>query len=109
MDEVPEVPQPIPEISRGPLWISLLLPPLATVTVNLILGLAHGRDDGWGILLVTPWVAFFLIIGCMTTFVPAVGMRYHGWSQVVLSSFYFMGQIIVCMALWLGSFLLVIR
>lgn len=109
MDEVPEVPQPVPEIPRGTLWISLMLPPVATVAVNVILGLAHELKSDWSILLVTPWLAFFLIIGCMTTFVPAVGMRYHGWSQVVLSSFYFMGQIIVCMALWLGSFLLVIR
>lgn len=109
MDEVPQAPQPVPTIPRGTLWISLLLPPFATVAVNLMLGLTHARGSGQNILLVTPWLAFFVIIGCMTNFVPAVGMRYHDRSQVILSSFYFMGQIIVCLALWIGSCLLVIR
>lgn len=86
-----------------------MTPPLATILLNLALDAAYGRDAGRHILVVVPWLVLFLIVGCLVGFIDTFGRKYRGRSLVILSSFYFMGQIIVCLALWFGSCVLVMR
>ncbi|MES2921719.1 MAG: hypothetical protein V4819_09235 [Verrucomicrobiota bacterium] len=107
MDEIPETPEPIPTIDKGPLWWALAIPPLVTLVINIALGLSSGIGDVAGFSLLIPPVMFFVILGLSFRFHGIVKPRYRGRSLVFLNSAYFLGQIIVCLALWIGSCALV--
>ncbi len=106
MDEAPEVPQPVPTIPRGPLWVACSIPPLATLLGNLIVSVVRNPDPYGTTFLWVPIVIFFIILFCTPAFNRAVGKRYRGRSLVFLNWAYILGQMIVCLALWLGSCLL---
>lgn len=106
MDEVPQVPQPIPAIPRGPLWFACSIPPLATLLGNLVVSLVPNPDPYGTTFLWVPIVVFFIIVAFTTLFHRAVKTRYRGRSLVFLNCAFVLGQMIVCLALWLGSCLL---
>ncbi len=103
MNEHPPTPQSEPKIPRGPLWTALLIPPLVTAAVNLSLGLALGSDAGMVSIVLVPVLALALIAGFTVSFLSAVGQRFKGPSLVFLGLSYFIGQFLICLALWLGS------
>ncbi len=109
MDEAPQIPQPVPEVPRKALWISLALPPAATLLGNLLAAGIRHRDDYGITFLGVPVLVLFLILGFLFMFKKAVGTRYRGRSLVYLNIAYFLGQIIVCLALWVGSCLLFVK
>jgi len=101
----PQLPQPLP---RGPLWGLLLLPPFLVLVVNLVIGWMVSKGhygEGEGFLVVLP-VGFFLVIAFQIKFSRFLRQRYRGSSLVLLSLGYFIGQIVVGLAVWFGSCLL---
>jgi hypothetical protein len=106
MNEVPEIPISPPSIPRGNLWRSLVIPPAATFIVNCITGLNWSRNDYGVSFLWVPLMALVLIVGFLFSFNAALRPRYQGRSAVLLGFFYFIGQIVVCLAVWFGSCLL---
>lgn len=96
------IPSPVPVIPRVPLWTALAVPPVLTFVSNMLVGLLKiGKDDGLSLLI--PPVMFFVIIGFSVKFHLLMKNRYRGRSLVFLNLGYFLGQIIVCLALWFGS------
>jgi hypothetical protein len=108
--ELPHTPPPIATIPLGPLWISLLVPPLVTVACNVFIALlgSANRSTVEQFLLAVPLVAAALIIALSFLFYRAVHRRYRGPSLVFLVCAYLLGQVIVCLAFWFGSCLLVL-
>jgi hypothetical protein len=94
---------PVPQIPRGPLWITLAIPPVLTLVTNMGIGLLSRNGGDGGISLLIPPIMFFVIIGFCTKFHSLVKQRYKGRSLVFLNFAYFFGQVIVCLALWIGS------
>lgn len=107
MNEIPEIPEPAPTIARGPLWCALAIPPAVTLVANIAIGLASRGVDVAGLSMLIPPVMFFVILGLSFRFHEIVRTRYRGRSLVFLYCAYFLGQIIVCLALWIGSCALV--
>ena len=104
MSEEPSIPEPIPEIPRGALWRALAIPPAATSIGNMFIGLfAKNGNEGVLTFSLLPLVVFGLIIGFSIQFNRTVGQRYRGRSLVFLTSAYLLGQIIVCLTLWIGT------
>jgi len=103
MDEKPEVPQPVAAIPRGPLWVVLAIPPATTLIANLAIGLYSRNGGDGGVSLLLPVVMFFVILGLLFRFLAIIKPRYRGRSLVFLGFAYFLGQIIVCLTLWIGS------
>lgn len=105
----PEFPQPLPEVPRKALWLTLGLPP--GITSLLGCALASNSDlrtgAGAGLLLLTPLLIFAGLIHGATIFSTLVGKRYRGPSLIFLVLSYLLGQIIVCLTLWIGTCLLV--
>ena len=103
MDEEPMVPVPVPQIPRVPLWTTLAIPPVVTLVTNTAIGLLsrNGGDGGFSLLI--PPIMFFVIIGLCIKFNSLVKQRYKGRSLVFLNVAYILGQIIVCLTLWIGS------
>lgn len=103
MNEKPELPRPVAEIPRAPLWCSLVIPPVMTVLGNIVASFARDKESlSFGLFP----VMFFVILGFAFRFHHLVSKRYRGSSLVFLNIAYFLGQIIVCIALWFGSCLL---
>lgn len=109
MSEKPVIPQPLPTIPRAPLWITFSLPPIATLLGNLVASFYRTRDDYGTSFLWVPLVVLLLIIVCVPFFSRIVGNRYRGRSLVFLNCAYLLGQIIVCLSLWVGTCLLVVN
>jgi hypothetical protein len=108
MDEAPEIPMPVPEIPRLPLWIACSIPPVATLLGNLVVSFVRNPDPYGATFLWVPVVVFFIILVLTPLFHQAVRVRYRGRSLVFLNCAYVLGEIIICLALWFGScFLLV--
>ena len=107
MNGEPEIPNPVPEIARGPLWRTLLIPPLLTLIPNFALGIIGNDLMAWSLL--TPFIVFLAILIQLQSFNKIVGVRYQGPSFVFLVFSYFFVQIIVCLKLWFGSCLLFSR
>ena len=107
MNEVPEVPQPVAMIPQGPLWGTLAIPPVLTLLPNITIGLSSRNGGDGGLSLLIPVVMFFVILGLTFRFHAIIRPRYRGRSLVFLVTAYFLGQIIVCLALWIGSCALV--
>ena len=103
MNETSELPKSVPEIPRGPLSSTLVIPPAMTFLTNMAIGLSgKGMGDAGLSLFLLP-VMFFVVLGFTSRFHHIVGARYRGRSLVFLNFAYFLGQIIVCLALWFGS------
>lgn len=107
MCEESEVPRPVPVIPRGPLWIAGSIPPLATLLGNLLVSILPDPDPYGATYLWVPVFVFFIIIAFTMLFHRAIKIRYKGRSLVFLDCAFALGQIIVCLALWIGSCLLV--
>ena len=103
MNEVPEVLKPVAMIPQGPLWATLAIPPVLTLLPNIAIGLGSKNGGDGGLSLLIPLVMFFVILGLTIRFHAIIGQRYRGRSLVFLVSSYFLGQMIVCLALWIGS------
>ena len=108
MNDVPEIPAPLPEVPRGKLWTSLSIPPVATIIGTLIAGSVANRN-GYGVelLFVLP-VGLIAILISMAFFIQAWRVRYHGRSLVLTSIGFLLGQIILCIGLWFGCCLLIL-
>jgi len=98
-----ETPEPLP---RGPLWWLLVLPPLLVLVINLIIGLIGSKKDyGLGFLVALP-VGLFILIACQAPFANLLRRRYRGSSLVLVSFGYFIGELVICLAVWFGSCLI---
>lgn len=102
------VPQAPPEIPRGKLWTSLLVPPLLSTFLTLILAAASKKDYGIAAMVVLP-VGLIAIIACLFPFLACLRIRYRGRSVTLLGWGFFLGQIILCLSLWFGACLLVLQ
>ncbi|OYV07026.1 MAG: hypothetical protein CFE26_03145 [Verrucomicrobiales bacterium VVV1] len=103
MNDEPEIPAPLPSIARGKLWVSLAIPPAATFIANCITGLNWSRNDYGASFLWVPILSLVLTIGFLFSFNAALRPRYQGRSAILLGFFYFIGQIVICLAVWFGS------
>jgi len=105
MSEPPEIPPPLPRavIPRTPLWIAFSVPPVAILVGNVIANSFRTPEDYGTPFLWVPAVVFFLIVACLPVFHQAMASRYRGRSLVFLDCGYFLGQIIVCLSVWMGS------
>ena len=103
MNEAPEIPAPPPRIPRGELWTSLAAPPVVTFIANCLTGLGWSRNDYGASFLWVPLLSLALTIGYLLQFNSALRPRYQGRSAILLGFFYFIGQIVICLAVWFGS------
>jgi len=90
-------PPPPPEIHRGLLWISLLIPPVIAGVGTPIFLLSN--------ILIT----LIAIVFGLHMFVVSVSDRYRGRSLTLLGFGYFIGQSMICLVAGLGSCLLMFR
>jgi hypothetical protein len=95
----PEVPQPVPEIPKRALWLTLGVPPVAAVLAGMMIAIFDESE----------FVAFPAAMVCILTTVAGLGQfdalmarRYQGHSAVFLSWAYILGQMILCAALGTG-------
>ncbi|WP_035613088.1 hypothetical protein [Haloferula sp. BvORR071] len=105
MNEEPPIPQEPPQIPQRKLWTTLLAPPLLTGGLNLIIAaLREGLGDGGVTLsLCVPLVGLVAIFVGLVHFLACLRVRYRG-NSVVLSGFgYFIGQVVICFAVWFGT------
>jgi hypothetical protein len=102
MDEEPELPQPVPEIPRGPLWRALAIPPIVTVSTMLIIALLNTNHAGEIFLLLVPPPILWMILTFAIVFNRAVSQRYRGNSLIFLNVAYIFGEGLVCLSLWYG-------
>lgn len=108
MNDIPPFPAPPPEIPKGKLWAALSIPPVVTVIGTFVAGSSTNPNSyGIELLFVLP-LGLLAIVVCLCYFVSAWKVRYRGRSLVLTSIGYFLGQIILCLALWYGSCFLVI-
>jgi len=106
---MPEIPTPLPRIPRAKLWATLVVPPVATFIANCLTGVSGNHGD-YGVSFL--WVPLFSL--AMTgvflyQFNKVLRPCYQGRSAVMLGFFYFIGQIVVCLAVWFGSCFLFIN
>ncbi len=106
MNEIPEVPAPLPEVPRGKLWKSLSIPPVVTLIGSVMAGsVATSNSYGIEYLFVLP-AGLTAIIIALILFIRAWRVRYHGRSLVLTGIGFFLGQIILCLGLWFGCCML---
>jgi hypothetical protein len=103
MSGIPEIPKPEPKVPPVLFWISLVAPPAIIYFVTLAARFMMDvkLEERFILsLLIVPFVfsvtAVFLMI-----FYHAVGKRYRGLSLEFLCATFFLGQIIVCLMIWL--------
>lgn len=84
--------------------MSLLIPPLVSVFLNLIIQLAfaHGYKDT-GLIQIFGLVILITIIGQILRLNRIVGARFSVSSWALLRWSYFLGQSFVCMALYANA------
>lgn len=97
MNEEPEIPEPIPKIPRGWIWLTLAAPPAVTFIFSIVTVRSPGNTP-----LLVPLIIMFPIIAQLPYFKDAVGQRYRGVSLTFLTWAYFLGETIVCLAIWIG-------
>ena len=99
MEEAPEVPTPPRQIPKGGLWAALLLP--LTVTVAVIPAARpffyNGHVRGLEFLAAFPAGVVMAIVGTVI-FARLWRVRYGGWSLVLTTAGYFLGEVILCLA-----------
>jgi hypothetical protein len=101
----PSIPTP-GSLSRGPLWILLLAPPLFVVIANLVIGWG-GYQDTYGVgFLRSLGIGLVALVVCQICFPFFVRQRYRGKSVMLLSMAYFVGEVVIGLAVWFGSCLL---
>jgi len=103
-----ETPEPLP---RGPLWLLLVFPPLLLLMVNVVIGVSHLRGrygEGEAFLDALPVLPLALIV-CQVCFSRFLRRRYRGSSLVLLSLGYFIGEMVISLAVWFGSCLLFVN
>lgn len=103
MNRAPEIPASPPRVPRGKLWASLAIPPAATFIANCLTGLNWSRNDYGASFLWVPLLSLTLTIVFLVRFNSALRPHYQGRSAVLLGFFYFIGQIVICLAVWFGS------
>ncbi|MBC8126323.1 MAG: hypothetical protein H8M99_04145 [Gloeobacteraceae cyanobacterium ES-bin-144] len=101
-------PPPVPTLSKASLWTVLSIPTLLTLIGNVIVHFTSGDGDYGSNYLVTPMVMFFVILILTPFFNHVVRSRYRGRSLVFLNFGFILGQMMVCLAVWFGSCLLLI-
>ena len=109
MNEKPEIPVPPPRMQQGKLWTSLAVPPVATFIATCLTGLNWNRNDYGFSFLWVPLLSLALTYGFLFPFDSALRPRYQGRSSVLLGWFYFIGQIVICLAVWFGSCVLFVN
>lgn len=105
MNDDPQMPVPPAKVPRGALWMSLSVPPAATVMGSLIAWLIS-KQSGGELILVVPLVVAALVLVLSFVFLSAIRTRYRGSSVGFLYIAYLMGQAVICLALWFGTCLL---
>ncbi len=111
MNDDPEIPKPLPQISRGSLWSALAMPPVATVIANCLIVLCwNRRSDPYGmIFLLVPLLLLPTILCLSFQFSVALKEHYQDRSARLHGFFYFIGQLVICFAVWFGSCMIVCR
>lgn len=72
---------------------------MLTIVGNLIAGLPYF----FPLFLVTPILVLFSVLWGTSYFNRVMGIRYQGRSRTLVSCFYFIGQGVICLALWCGT------
>lgn len=83
------------------LWALLLTPPSVIALCNLFL---NQRADAPAISLA---IAPIALMACTANIAKLLHQRYRGRSRVMLVVFYIFGELVVCLATWLGTWLAV--
>ena len=102
MNQEFEIPQPVLEIPREPLWRALAIPPIVTVSAMLIIALLNTNHVGEIFLLLVPPSVLWMILTFAIVFNRAVSQRYRGNSLIFLNVAYIFGESLVCLSLWSG-------
>lgn len=97
---------PSPErIPAWPLWRCLGIPPLLVLVVNLSFAIPKMEGNAlvsiWSVIL--PIILLGIIPGLAFHFSDTVRVRYRGTSLTFLVWSYVLGEIIICMSLFVGS------
>lgn len=88
-------------ISPAQLWGWLLGPSFAVVSANFFINwLAKRFDDG--VFWVLPGGLIAICLGTIF-FAALMKKRYRGGTRALLVAGYFFGQMVVCLAAWIGS------
>jgi len=90
------------------MWTALIVPPLATLIATLGMAFIPGFPDAtrFNLALTIPPVVLILILGLLAHFQKTIYQRFRGRATDYLCVAYFLGEIIVCLTLWLGNFML---
>lgn len=103
MEPIPDEPVTPPVLPKGKLWGALLLPPIATAVASGITGsITDKQSYGTEMLVVLP-IGLIVILIYTGRFAALMRGRYVGVSVPLTITGYFLGQIIVCLALWFGA------
>ena len=99
-DQEPPVPEPLPAIPLGKLWVALLAPSLLTLLLTLAFGSSRYLES---LIMATPLASLIIIIYFLRSFLNALRVRYRGRSVTLLGWGYFIGQVFLCLAAWIGT------
>lgn len=111
MNETPQPPGPAPKVPSALLWISVSAPSLIICVLSLSVRFVMKSDPETHILptlLIGPFI-FPVIAIFLALFHDVAARRYRGPSLEYLCAAYFLGQVIVCSAIWLGFCLPILR
>ncbi len=96
-EDPPLIPELPPEISRGKLWVTLLIPPLVAGFGTPLFGVNN-------IVIATVTIVIFMI-----AFMGVVHVRYRGHSLTFLGFAYLIGQSMICLVVGWGACLIMSR
>ena len=106
MHNEPTPPEEPPVISQRRLWTALLGPTAATLLFSLPAMLGSGDIEGS--ILLSPLGALITIVICQVLFLRTMKVRYRGRSMALLGFGFFIGQLVICFAVWFGACVLVV-
>lgn len=110
MNEVREKPVPDPVVPPLLFWMAISVPPSMIYCASLTVRVMLKEIEGQLVLAILIVLFMFLVIAvCLALFHHAAGKRYRGVSLEYLCAAFFLGQAIVCTAVWLCFFLPLLR
>ena len=101
--QLPEAPEPPPQVPKKTLWLTILTPPSIAVVALTFVVTAPLRSEIAGLAIyLLAMIQAGVIAGLSFHFRDAVAKRYSGVSRAFLVCSYLLGQFIVCLILWVG-------
>lgn len=111
MNEIPKKPESARVVPLTLLWISLAAPPSIVYSISLVVRFIIKGEPETKFLPAALIALFMFTITAvfLILFYHAVGQRYRGSSLEYLCAAFFLGQVIVCIGIWLCFFLPILR